>query len=56
MKKANKSNSSGNEDLKNIEDLNKQTSEGSEADQLKGSDADQDNGGTASLSDDDISD
>jgi hypothetical protein len=38
----------------NPEELNKQTSQESEAEQLKGSDADQDNGGGASLSEDDI--
>jgi hypothetical protein len=42
------------DDSINLEDLNKQTSSGSEAEQLKGSDADQDNGGDASLSKEDI--
>lgn len=44
------------DDSINTKDLNKQTSKGSEADQLKGSDADQDNDGAASLNDNDIPD
>jgi hypothetical protein len=38
----------------NTKDLNKQTSDGSESNQLRGSDADQDNDGAASLNDNDI--
>jgi hypothetical protein len=53
---AENNNKKSTDDSINTKDLNKQTSEGSEADQLKGSDADQDNDGAASLNNKDISD
>lgn len=48
-------NSSDKQALKEIQDLNKQTSKESEKEQIKGSDADQDNDGDAALNNEDIS-